>query len=161
MSDSLWPCGLQGTRLPCPSPTPEAYSNSCPSSHWCHPTNSSSVVPFSSLLQSFSASVLCIRWPKYWSFSFSISPSNEYSGLIFFTMYCLNPLATQGTLKSLLQHHSSLVHYTVLKGGSLQAASWTWYTSESYWPESTFKTSSCLITESIVQNESPWWGTVK
>ena len=51
--------------------------------------------------------VLCIRWPKYWSFSFSISPSNEYSGLISFRIDCLNLLAVQGTLKSLLQHHSS------------------------------------------------------
>ena len=52
-------------------------------------------------------STLCIRWPNYWSFSFSISPSNEYSGLISFRMDCLNLLETQGTLKSLLQHHSS------------------------------------------------------
>ena len=52
-------------------------------------------------------SVLHIRWPKYWSFSFSISPSNEYSGLISFRMDCLDLLAVQGTLKSLLQHHSS------------------------------------------------------
>ena len=52
-------------------------------------------------------SVLCIRWPKYWSFSFSIHPSKEYSGLIFFRMDWLNLLAVQGTLKSLLQHHSS------------------------------------------------------
>ena len=54
-----------------------------------------------------SESVLCIRWPKYWSFSFSISPSNEYSGLISFRMDLLDLLAVQGTLKSLLQHHSS------------------------------------------------------
>ena len=96
-------------RLPCPPPTPGAYSNSCPSSQWCHPTISSSVVPFSSCLQFFPASVpnesvLCIRWPKYWSFSFSISPSNEYSGLISFRR---DLLAVQGTLKSLLQNHSS------------------------------------------------------
>src|SRR5574341_734807 len=52
-------------------------------------------------------SVLCIRWPKYWSFSFSISPSNEHSGLIYFRMDTLDLLAVQGTLKSLLQHHSS------------------------------------------------------
>ena len=53
MSDSLWPLGLQHARLPCPSPTPGACSNSCPSSRWCHPTISSSVIPFSSYLQSF------------------------------------------------------------------------------------------------------------
>ena len=56
MSDSLWPHGLQHTRLPCPSPTPRVYSNSCPLSQWCHPTISSSVSPFSSCLQSFTAS---------------------------------------------------------------------------------------------------------
>ena len=52
-------------------------------------------------------SVLCIRWPKYWSFSFNISPSTEHSGLISFRMDCLELLAVQGTLKSLLQHHNS------------------------------------------------------
>ena len=56
ISDSWWPHGLQHTRLPCPSPTPRACSNSCPSSWWCHPTISSSVIPFSSCLQSFQAS---------------------------------------------------------------------------------------------------------
>ena len=92
--------------------TPGVYSNSCPLSWWCHPTISSSVIPFSSCLQSFPASgsfqmsVLHIRWPKYWSFSFSISPSNEYSGLISFRMDWLHLFAIQGTLKSLLQHHS-------------------------------------------------------
>ena len=67
------------------------------------------VIPFSSCLQSLPASgtFLHIMWPKYWSFSFSISPSNEYSGLISFRMDWLDPLAVQGTLKSLLQHHSS------------------------------------------------------
>ena len=56
VSNSLWPHGPQHTRLPCPSPTPGAYSNSCPLSWWCHPTISSSVIPFSSCLQSFPAS---------------------------------------------------------------------------------------------------------
>ena len=90
-----------------------AYSNSCPLCWWCHATISSSVIPFSSHLQSFPASgsfpksVLHIRWSKYWSFSFSISSSNEYSGLISFRMDWLDLLAVQGTLKSLLQHHSS------------------------------------------------------
>ena len=113
VSDSLWPHGLQHARPPCPSPTPGVYSNSCPLSQWCHPTISSSVVPFSRL-QSFPASgsfqiesVLCIRLSKYWSFSFSISPSSEYSGPISFRMNWLDLLAVQGTLKSLLQHHSS------------------------------------------------------
>ena len=75
----------------------------------------SSVIPFSSCLQSFpnsgrvfsNESVLCIRWPKYWSFSFNISPSNEHPGLVSFGMDLLDLLAVQRTLKSLLQHHSS------------------------------------------------------
>ena len=113
-SDSLQPHGLQHARPPCPSPTPGIYSNSCPLSRWCRLTISSSIVPFSSWLQSFPASgsfqmspVLCIRWPKYWSFSFSISPSNEYSALISFRTNWLVLLAVQGTLKNLLQHHIS------------------------------------------------------
>ena len=97
----------------CPSPAPGVYSDSCPLSRWCHPTISSSLVSFSSCLQSFLASqssnesVLHIRWPKYWSFSFSISPYNEYWGLISFRMDWLDLLAVQGTLESLLQHHNS------------------------------------------------------
>ena len=62
---------------------------------------------FPSIRVLYNESVLCIRWPKYWSFSFSISPSNDYSGLISFRMDWLHLLAVQGTLKSLLQHHSS------------------------------------------------------
>ena len=84
LSSSLRPHGLHHARLPCPSPSPGACSNSCPLSQWCHLTISSSVIPFSPSLRVFSnKSVLRIRWPKYWSFSFSISPSNEYSGLMF------------------------------------------------------------------------------
>ena len=93
----------------------EFTQNSCPLSHWCHPTISSSVVPFSSPLPSiFSSirvfskeSVLRIRWPKYWSFSFSISPFSEYLGLISFRMDWLDFLTVQGILKSILQHHNS------------------------------------------------------
>ena len=112
VSGSLQRHGLQHTRLPCPSPTPRACSNSYPLSWWYHPTISFSVIPFSFCLQFFPASgsflmSLCIRWPKYWSFSFSISLSNEYSGLISFWMDWLDLLVVQGTLKSLLQHHSS------------------------------------------------------
>ena len=107
VSNSLRPHGLQHARLPCPSPTPRACSNSWPSSRWCHPAISSSVIPFSSRLQSFPASGLRIRWPKYWSFSFNISSSNEYPGLILFSIDWFDLLAVQGTLKSLLQHHSS------------------------------------------------------
>ena len=113
VSNSLRPHGLQHARLPCPSPTPGACSDSCPSSRWCHQTISSSVIPFSSHLHYPSTwvfsneSALRIRSPKYWSFSFNISPSNEQSGLISFRMDWLELLAVQGTLKSLLQHHSS------------------------------------------------------
>ena len=114
VSYSLQPHELQHTRLPCPSPTPEAYSNSCPLSQWCHPAISSSSLlflpsTFPSIRGFSNESVLCIRWPKYWSFSFSISPSNEYSGLISFRMDWLDLLAVQGILKSLLQHQSSKV----------------------------------------------------
>ena len=102
----IWPPGLQHARLPCPSPTPGAYSNSCPLSQWCHPTISFSVATFNlSQHQGFSnESVLHIRWPKYWSFSSSISLSNEYSGLISLRMDWFDHLAVQGTLKSPLQH---------------------------------------------------------
>ena len=109
MSSSLQPHGLQLTRLPCPSPTPGVCSNSCLLSQWCHPTISSSVTPFSSCPQSFptwvfsNESTLCIRWLKYWSFSFSISPSNKCSGLISCRIGWFDLLAVQGTLKSLLK----------------------------------------------------------
>ena len=116
MSDSLQPHGLQHARLPCPSKTPWAYSNSCPLSQWCHPTISFSVIPFSSCLQSSPApgcfpmsQFFASRWPKYWSFSFSISPSKEYSGLIFFRMDWLDLLAVQGTLKTLLQLKEEII----------------------------------------------------
>ena len=118
VSDSLQLHGLQHARPPCPSPTPGVYSNSWPLSRWYHPTISSFVDPFSSCLQSFPASgssifpiinelVLPIWWPKYLSFSFNISPSNEYSGLIPFRMDWLDLLAIQGTQRSIFQHHSS------------------------------------------------------
>ena len=145
MSDSLWPHESQHTRTPCPSPTPGVYSNSCPSSQWCHPAILSSVIPFSSCPQSlpasgsFPMSQLHIRWPKYWSFSFSISPSNEHPQLISFRMDWLDLLAVQGTPKSLLQHHSSkasifqcsafftvqLSHLYMTTGKTLALTRWT------------------------------------
>ena len=107
LSDSL-PCHeLQHARLPCPSPTPGACSNSHPSSWWCHPTISSSIVPFSSCLQSFPASGSCPLSQFFASdgqtiksFSFSISPSHEYSGLISFWIDWFDLLAVQGTQES-------------------------------------------------------------
>ena len=114
VSDSLWLHGLQHARPPCPPPTPGVYSNSCllnamvmPSNHLilCRPL----LLPpsiFPSIRVFSDESALCIRWPKEWSFSFSISPSNEYSGLISFRMDWFDLLEDQGTLRSLLQHHS-------------------------------------------------------
>ena len=114
VSDSLRPNESQHAKPPCPSPSRTFHSDSHPSSQWCHPAISFSVVPFSSCAlnpsqdQSLSNELtLHMRWPKYWSFSFSIIPSKEIPGLISFRMGWLDLLAVQGTLKSLLQHHSS------------------------------------------------------
>ena len=112
MSDSSPPHGLQHGSNPCPSPTPGVYSNSCPLSWWCHLPPHSLSFPSPpafnlSHYQDLSSESVLIRRPKCWSFSFSISPSNEYSGLISFRIDWLDLLAVQGTLKSLLQHHSS------------------------------------------------------
>ena len=112
MSDSLRPHESQYARPPCPSPTPRVYPNPCPLSQWCHSIISSccpllflpSIPP--SIWVFSNESALRIRWPKYWSFSFSISPSNEHPELTF-RMDWLDLLAVQGTLRSLLQHHSS------------------------------------------------------
>ena len=103
LSDSLQPHGPWHARPPYPSPTPGIYSNSCPLSRWCHPTILSSVVPFShpqslpasGLFKSISSSH---QVAKVLSFSFSINPSDEYSGLISFRMDWLDLLAVQGTL---------------------------------------------------------------
>ena len=108
MSDTLRPHGLQHARLVCPALSPGVCSNSCPLNQWCNhfilslpllllPSIFPSIRVFSSEL------ALHIRWPKYWSFSFSISLSNEYSGLISFRINWLDLLAVQGTLKRLLQ----------------------------------------------------------
>ena len=110
----MWHHGLQHTRLPHPSSFPGACSNSCPLTWWwpsnhlilCHPLL---ILPsvFPSIRVFSNDLALHIRWPKYWSLRFSMSPSNKYSGLISFRINWLDPLAVQGTLKSLLQHHSS------------------------------------------------------
>ena len=108
VSNSLRPHGLQHARPPCPSPTPGVDSNSCPLSQWCHPTISTSVIPFSSCPQSFPASgsfpmsQLFASGGQTWSFSFSSTPSNEHPGLISLRMDWLDLLAVQETLKSLL-----------------------------------------------------------
>ena len=109
VSNSLQHHGLPHVRPPCPSPTPGAYSKSCLSSQWCHLTISSSVVPFSSRLLSFPASVSFQRSQFFASGgqSTGVSASKEYSGLISLRSDRLDLLAVQGSLKSLLQHHSS------------------------------------------------------
>ena len=113
--------------------------------HWCQPAISSSVIPFSSCPQSLPApvfsneSTLHMRWPEYWSFSFSITPLNEHPGLVSFRMDWLDLLAVQGTLKSLLQHHSSkasilrcsaffvvqLLHLHMTTGKTIALTRWT------------------------------------
>ena len=112
MSNSLQPHGLQHSRFLCRSPSPAACSNSCPLSQWCHSTISSSVVPSSPPAFYLSQHQDLFQWvisshqvAKVRSFSFSISPSNEYSGLISFRIDWLDLFAIQGTLKSLPQHH--------------------------------------------------------
>ena len=102
MSNSLQPCELQHTRLPSPSLSPRVSSNSCPLSWWCSLTISSSAALFSFCLQFFPSikvlsneSAFRIRWPQYWSFSFSISPSNEYWGLISFRIDWFDLLASK------------------------------------------------------------------
>ena len=112
VSNSLLPHGLQHARVPCPSPSPRACSNPStesvmPSKHLilCHPLLFLPSI-FPSIRVFSNESALRIRWPKYWSLSFNISPSNEHPGLIF-KMDWLDLLAVQGALKSLLQHHSS------------------------------------------------------
>ena len=113
MSDSLQPHELQHARPPCPSPTPGVHPNSCPSSRRCYPAIILCrplllLPPIPPSIRVFSnESTLRMKWPKYWSFSFSISPSNEHPGLISFGMDWLDLLAVQRTLKSLRQHHSS------------------------------------------------------
>ena len=113
MSDSLRPHGLQHTRPPCPLPSLKNWpkflsiASVIPCHHLilCCPLLLPSIFPSIKVFTSELA--VCIRWAKYWSFNFSISPSNEYLGLISFRMDLLDLLTVQGTLKSLLQPHSS------------------------------------------------------
>ena len=115
MSDSLQPHGLQHTRPPCPSPSPEVCPRSCPLHRWCHPAISSSDALFSFCPQSSPASGTFLMSHLFtsddqntgWSFSYSISPSTEYSGLISLRIDWVDLLAVQGALRSILQRHSS------------------------------------------------------
>ena len=121
MSNSLQPHGLQHTRVPCPSPTPKEHSNSCPLSWWCHLTISSSVVPFSSCLQSFPGSGSFPVSQLFTSGAQSIGalvsvPSNECSGLISFRIDWFDLPAVQRTLKNLLWHHKfESINFLALK----------------------------------------------
>ena len=108
VSNSLRPHESQHASPPCPSPTPGVHSNSCPSSHLILCCPLLLLPPIPPNIRVFSnESTLRMKWPKYWSFSFSIIPSREIPGPISFRMDWLDLLAVQGTLKSLLQHHSS------------------------------------------------------
>ena len=146
MSDSLRPHGLQHTRLPCPSPTPRAWSNSIESIELLMPSHHLILCPplllppsiFPSIRVFSNESALHIGWPKYWSFSFSISPSNEYSELISFRVDWFGLLAIQGTLESLQCHnlkvsilwHSAffmvqLSHLNMTTGKTIVLTIWT------------------------------------
>ena len=140
MSDSLWPHGLQHARLPCVSIPSRVCSNSCLLSQWCHATISSchpllllpSIIPSIRVFSSESAHP--IRWRKYWGFSFSICPSNEYLGLISLRIDWFDLLVVQETLKSLLQHHSLKVSILLCSVYIMVHHSWAyskWYTI--YW----------------------------
>ena len=141
MSNYLWPCGVQHTRLPCPSLSSGVCSNSRPLGQWCYPT----IYPlFPPSLSAFNLShhLGLFQWvdfphhvAKVLELRFSISPSNEYSGLITFRIDWFNFPAVQGTLKSLLQHHSlkASIHQYVLKSSTIN------------WPETSFDWTSILL----------------
>ena len=129
MSDSLQTHVLHHLRPPCPSSSPRVCLSSCPLHWWCHPAISSSDTPFF-LSHSFPASgtfsnesSVCIRWSKYWSFSFSISPYSEYSRLISLKIDWFDLLAVQDTFRSLFQQHS-------LKASIWQLGYWSIFTMQ-------------------------------
>ena len=138
MSDSLWPHGLQHARLPCPSPTPGAYSNSCPLSRWCHPTIFSSVVPFSSCLQSFPASGSLPVSQFFTSSGQSIEVSASASVLPmnikdWFPLGLTGWISLQSKgLSSLLQHHSSKASFLQCSGFFVVQISHTWLLEKQY-----------------------------
>ena len=151
---SVTPWTAQHARLPCPSPSLRACSNSVmPSNHLilCHPLLFLPSI-FPSIRVFSSESVLPIRWPKYWSFSFSISPSNEYSGLISFRMDWLDLLADQGTLKR-LQHHSS-------KSSILRCSAFFFFMVQLSHPYMTSGKTIALTRQTFV-GKGPLWGPLK
>ena len=120
VSDCFWLHGLQHTKVPCPSLSPRVCSNSCPLSRWCHPTILSChllLLPsvFPSIRVFPSESALHISWPKYWSFSFSTSPSNENSGLISFrTDLVWSPYCPRDSQESSSTPQSETINSSVL-----------------------------------------------
>ena len=134
MCNSLWPHGLQHARPPCASPPPGAYSNSCPLSRWCHPAISSSVVPFSSDLQSFPTSG-SFPMSQFFTSGFKILEFQlQYQS--FQWIFRVDLLAVPGTLKSLLQHHSSKA--SVLKTSAHLLHGPTLTPVHDYWQNNSF-----------------------
>ena len=156
MSDCLWPHGLQHSRLPCPFTSSRSLLKFMSvelvrrSNHFifcCPFLLLPSIFPSIRIFPNESA--LCIRWPKYWSFSFSINPFNKHPGLISFRMDWLDLLAVQGTLKSLLQHYSS-------KASDLwHSALFIVQLSHPYM--TTGKTIAIIQDDIKFQNERRWW----
>ena len=117
MSNSLWPHGLQYARLPCPLPTPGVYSNSCSLSQWCHPTISSSVIPFSSCLQSFqtSGSFQMSQFLHQVAKVLECQPSKDYSGLISFRIDWFVPCSPRDPQESPQTPQFKSINYSVLR----------------------------------------------
>ena len=135
MANSLQPHELQHARLPCPLPTPGVHPNSCALSQWCHPAISSLCRPLL-LLPPITPSIfsnestLCMRWPKYWSFSFSITPSKEYPGLISFRMDWLDLLSSKMLSKAHLTSHSRMSGSRwVIRKHYYEQSQWRWWNS--------------------------------
>ena len=134
MSDSLWPHGLQHARVLCPSPPPRVCPSSYSLNQWRYLTISSPAALFSFCLQSFqtSESALRIRWARYWSFGFSISPSNEYSGLISFKIDWFDLSAIQDTKLRGKKNPFSFTHSTsaliaqLVKNPPAMRETWVW-----------------------------------
>ena len=129
LSDSFWHHGLPHTRLPCPSPSPWVCSGSCPLSQWCHPIISSSVAHFSSPKSFLASGSFPMSWPKYWSFSFSINPSNEYSGLVSSRIYWLeSPCSPRDSQESSTPQFKSIysLAHSLLYGPTLTSVHDYW-----------------------------------
>ena len=164
----------------CPSPVPRVYSSSCPLSWWCHPAISILCCPLlllpgipPSIRVYSNESTLHMRWPKYWSFNFSISPSNEHPGLISFRMDWLDLLAVQGTVKSLFQHQSSkasilwhsafcivqLSHRYMTTGKTITLTRWTFVDNVMAWSV-TLKCLALSLNPSLTISSFIWYNHI-